>query len=194
MGREEFKKAYNYVSSLKLDGLSNLYIHGTMGYGKSYILAALACLLYRQGKRVVFIPDCRAMLIEPLVYIKCALLCTFANPSLKEEREWIRACASVSELGAFCHSLDRSTLYFIVDQVNAFDESAPNMDKIPDGDKEAGQKIINHLSAGHFLITSASANYQTARYMAQKQTGEEKMSVKGGMTEVSPLMYLSVSF
>jgi len=89
MSREAFEEAYGYVPSLRLDGLSSLYIYGTMGYGKSYILAALACLLYRQGKRVVFIPDCRAMLINPLLYIKCALLCTFANPSLEEEREWI---------------------------------------------------------------------------------------------------------
>ena len=100
----------------------------------------------------------------------------------------------MSELDAFCYSLGRATLYFIVDQVNAFEKSAPNRDEISDSKKEAGQDIINNLSVGHFLITSASANYQTARYMAQKQTGEGKMSAKGGMTKVSPLMCLSVSF
>jgi len=194
MGREKFQEAYNKVSSLTLTGLSSLYIYGTMGYGKSYILAALTCLLYRQGKRVVFIPDCRAMLANPLVYIKCALLCAFANPSLKEERQQIRACTSLCELDAFSHSLYGTTLYFIVDQVNALEKSPYNTDTISDNDKNAGQTLINSLSSGNFLITSASANYQTARRMTQKQTGEKKMSLVGGMSNVSPLVHPSVSF
>ncbi len=32
----------------------------------------------------------------------------------------------MSELHAFCHNLDRTTLYFIMDQVNAFEKSSPN--------------------------------------------------------------------
>jgi hypothetical protein len=189
MGRERFQEVYDKVSSLTLTGLSSLYIYGTMGYGKSYILAALTCLLYRQGKRVVFIPDCRAMLANPLIYIKCALLCTFANPSLKEERQRIRDCTSLCELDAFSHSLDGTTLYFIVDQVNALEISPSNTDTIPDDMKGAGRNLINGLGTGNFLITSASANYQTARYMARKQTGEKKMSLVGGMSDVSPLLH-----
>jgi hypothetical protein len=97
-----------------------------MGYGKSHILAALTCLLYRQGKRVLFVPDCRAMLANPLIYIRYALLCTFAIPSLKEERQRIRDCTSLCELDAFSHSLDGTTLYFVVDQVNVLEKSSSN--------------------------------------------------------------------
>jgi hypothetical protein len=71
MGREQFQGVHKTVSSLKTGGGgTRLYIQGTMGFGKSHILAALACLLYRQGKVVVFIPDVRALLLAPFPYIK----------------------------------------------------------------------------------------------------------------------------
>jgi hypothetical protein len=48
-------------------------VYGTDGYGKFHILAALACLLVRQKETVVYLPDCRAMLREPLEYLRNAL-------------------------------------------------------------------------------------------------------------------------
>ena len=56
MGREAFQKVHEKISLLKLgDGLTRLSIEGTMEYGKSHILAAFTYMLYRQGKRVVFL-------------------------------------------------------------------------------------------------------------------------------------------
>jgi len=49
-----------------------------MGYGKSHILAAFTCMLYRQGKRVVFL-SLTAVLRNPVLYIRSALLCAFAG-------------------------------------------------------------------------------------------------------------------
>lgn len=195
MGREAFQRVDKQVSSLKLgDGYTRLYIEGTMGYGKSHILAALACMLYRQGKRVVFIPDCRAMLRDPLPYIKSALLCAFADPLLVEKRNQIRACTTKEQIYSFFHRLDGPTPYFIVDQINAFELSDVNTDLISDQQKKTYNSFIVALATGSFYITGASANYQTSKYMEQKQTGDLKMSLTGGMSKVSPLIYLFSSF
>ena len=193
MGREAFRGVHNTVSSLKTGGGgTRLYIQGTMGYGKSHILAALACLLYRQGKLVVFIPDVRALLLAPLPYITTALLCTFAGPSFKEERKQIRACKSMDDISSFYHGI-RSFPYLIVDQINAFELSDPNTDSVSRETKDACRIFINDLSVGSFTITSASANYQTAMHM-EKQTNEIKLSMMGGMSTVSSRIYLSLSF
>jgi len=194
MGREVFQKVYDDVRLLRLGSeYTKLYIHGTMGYGKSYILAALACLLYREGKRVVFIPDCRALLGQSIPYIKTALLCAFADPSLEKQREQIRACTSEDEIDAFCHGLD-DTLYFIVDQINAFELSPPNTDAISEDEKRACNSFITRLGLGNLTITSASANYETSLHMDQKQNNERKIPMMGGMTVVSASICPSVHF
>jgi len=193
MGREEFERVHKIVSSLKTGGGgTRLHIQGTMGYGKSHILAALACLLYRQGKVVVFIPDVRTLLLAPLPYITTALLCTFAGPSFKEERKRIRACKSMDDISSFYYGI-RSFPYLIVDQIDAFEYSGPNTDSVPRGMKDACRIFINGLSVGSFTITSASANYQIAMHLKKKQTNEIKLSMMGGMSTVGSRIYHSYS-
>ena len=36
-------------------------MYGTLGYGKSYILAAVVCLLRKQGRHVLYIANCDAL-------------------------------------------------------------------------------------------------------------------------------------
>jgi chromosomal replication initiation ATPase DnaA len=35
-----------------------VWLYGTQGYGKSHLLAILACYLAAQDERVIYIPDC----------------------------------------------------------------------------------------------------------------------------------------
>ncbi|KAF8431713.1 hypothetical protein BGX38DRAFT_1177614 [Terfezia claveryi] len=50
------------------------YLHGTQGSGKSHILAALTCLLMKKGHRVVYIPDCRALILDLFRYLQFSLI------------------------------------------------------------------------------------------------------------------------
>jgi hypothetical protein len=123
MGRLQFLQLWQHVLSLNLGtGPSELYVHGTMGYGKSHILAALACLLRRRGRRIVYMPDCRWMLSDAVLYIKSALLCAFSDPLSSTERDTIRDLSSYDEILDFCDGLQENRLCFIVDQINALDE------------------------------------------------------------------------
>ena len=170
-----------------------LYIQGTMGFGKSYVLAALTCLLYRQKKLLVFIPDARALMLRPVPYVKSALLCTFADPSFEEERKQIRACESTDDISSFYHGLQPFP-YLIVDQINALEASDLNTDTISKERKDDCRDFFDDLSVGSYTITSASANYLTTMHMEKKQTNEEKLPLKGGMTTVSSRIYLSFPF
>jgi len=38
-------------------------LHGTLGAGKSHLLAVLTCVLRKEGMRVVYLPDCRRLSI-----------------------------------------------------------------------------------------------------------------------------------
>ena len=55
-----------------------------MGYGKSYLLAAMVCRITSHvagSIPVVYIPDCGECLKDPVNYIRAALLFTWANDS-----------------------------------------------------------------------------------------------------------------
>jgi hypothetical protein len=188
MGRRRFLQLWQHVLSLNLGaGPSDLYVRGTMGYGKSHILAALACLLRRQGNCVIYMPDCRQMLVNPVLYIKSALLCAFSDPRSSTKRDTIRSLSSYDEILGFCRGLEESKIYIIADQINALEEEDRNTDNIPNTDKSSLSSFLRRLSVGSISITSASATYRTAMYMAKKQTGEVKMQLMGGMSTVSLL-------
>ena len=185
MGRESFSAVWSEVNRLKTrGGYTRLYIHGTMGYGKSHILAVLAGLLSRSGKRTVYMPDCRELLGDMVSYLQSALLCAFADPSSSHRRDKIRAFKSQEDIYDFCRT-QSEPFYFIVDQKNALEIEGANMDAATNSTKQTAQQFLSQLTAMHYTITSASANYRTALHMAKKQTGERKIPMMGGMSEVS---------
>ena len=100
------------------------------GYGKSYILAALACLLIREGKRVVFLPGCRAMMEEGFGhYLSWALLLCFGDSPEHQQR--VMECKNhPNKLNDLCDELaSRNVLmYFVIDQANSFDLDLDNND------------------------------------------------------------------
>jgi len=96
----------------------------------------------------------------------------------------------------FCGNLGETHLYFIVDQINALEQEETNADSVSNHEKDDLRKFLRSITFGHYSITSASANYQTFQRMAQKQTGEIKMSMMGGMSKVRnpPLDAMSPDF
>lgn len=73
MGRREFKQLSDVISRLAefpwMTAYRELYLYGTLGYEKPYLLAAIVCFLIQRGKNVVYSPDCRALLEKPVRYI-----------------------------------------------------------------------------------------------------------------------------
>jgi len=137
MGWTRFSEIWNEVQSLKLrDGISQLYLHGTMGYGKSHLVAALVCLLCHLGKCILYLPDCRQMLATPFLYMKSTLLCAFSDPSSSSLHNEIQYLGDSTDPNnhlklakQFCSENPGKALYFIVDQMNVLEHELINTDK-----------------------------------------------------------------
>jgi hypothetical protein len=157
-----------------------IYVYGTIGYGKSHILAALACLLIRRGHRVLYFPDCRAACASWLDYLQRALLFAFRDT---ETRQRIMECDDPEQLLQICKSFP-DPLYIIYDQKNTLDREDPGEAVVSAGVKEAVQSALERISFDRISITSASANYKSAMAMRLRQTGQQKIALLGGMTEV----------
>jgi hypothetical protein len=180
MGRKEFTNVLKDINALKRRvGYTKMFIYGTVGYGKSHILAAIACLLLRYGKRVAYLPDCRELAADPIDYIKSALFLTYVDDDAKINK--IDACKNFDQIIEFCGPLSQP-LYFIVDQMNALDDRSYT--GISQEKKQYVKSNIDKLCSKQFYIKSSSANNSSVLLLRQKQTNEVKITLYGGLDEV----------
>lgn len=173
------------VTKMLEEGWNELYLYGTFGYGKSHVLAALACYLIRQGEEVVYLPDCRAMLRNFVGYIKGALLLTFADSvELQGKVEELRDEQAIEDfLDEHAHS---ERLFIIVDQMNALEEDKEgNRDRIDNNTKRSATIWLNKYCLRGFFIQRASANHNPFRHMQHQQTDDIKIEAQGGFSKVS---------
>jgi hypothetical protein len=152
---------------------------GGKGFGKSHIFLALTCLLVRQGLRIVYLPDCREMLRDPLDYLKTAFFFAFADS--ESFMQDIYHCESVEVLADFCAQYQMiGRLCFVVDQLNDLDPEPIGEDEIADERKFQVQR----MSRGHIEITRTSANHKSAKHMATRDVGDRGISFMAGMMTV----------
>jgi hypothetical protein len=190
VGREQFAELWSKWLKIKDNTRRRraIYVYGSMGYGKSHLLAALACLLVRLGEHVVYLPDCRAMLQDPLEYLQTAFLLAFQNA--RDYWDAVLQSKDFEDLALLSHQFANGRkICFIVDQLNALDVEADGQDNISNKKKAALLNFLQKVSSRQVYITSASANFKTARYMETKQTDDEKIPLLGGMTPVSVVFY-----
>ncbi|CAI2193415.1 8083_t:CDS:2 [Funneliformis geosporum] len=179
MGRKAFVKVLNTIDELKRGcGFMDCFIYGTMGYGKSYILATIACFLFRTGKRVVYLPDCRELARDTKDYVKSALYLAYENNSDKINK--IYTCETLDEIVKFCKE-ESELLYIVVDQMNALDSH--NNTEIDETIKRQTIAFLNQITTKHYYIKSSSANNTSALRLALKQANEKKIELYGGFDE-----------
>lgn len=159
-----------------------LSLYGTIGYGKSYLLAALVCYLTVNGTRIVYIPDCRECCEEPLNYFLAAMLFTWADDIKAQEA--IMRLKSMDDIWDFFKN--KRNILFIVDQTNALDVEEKSGDTVSNDRKKDVRKWIDWFTSQHKVIYSVSANYQARVRTVQKQTNDKKLYVYGGFSAVSP--------
>ena len=189
MGRECFNQVWKTFRIVENNPrqCQAIYLFRGKGLGKSHILAALMCLLVRKGTQVVYLPDCRAWLFNPLIYLRNALVFAFIHSEVSLHEE-ILDCENLESLANFC-ACYQNWLCFIVDQVNALDSEPKGQDVVPDMNKHLLRELLHRMCAKHILITSASANHKTFQHMAKRDTGEKKVPLMEGMTSVRAGFY-----
>ena len=181
MGREKFTKLVeDFETMRKSPNHTALWVYGTRGYGKSHLLATFVCYLASQGKRVVYIPDCRECAKDSVEYFQIAMLFAWADD--KNMQNEIMALSSMKEIYMFLR--DHRDAILVVDQMNGLEILHEEPSKL----KEKKGELVDYLErirASHKSVLSTSANNITYRVMQQKQTSEAKMRLYGGLTTVS---------
>jgi hypothetical protein len=132
MGREAFAELWQQVGTLQRRGYLKLYVYGTTGFGRSHILAVLACLLIRIGRRAVYLSDYQTVLDSPVECIRDALLLAFSGDPSNDSFTTILGCEKLGDLTTFCQNTS-DILYFIVDQTNVTTLSTTTAEEKNDG-------------------------------------------------------------
>jgi energy-coupling factor transporter ATP-binding protein EcfA2 len=183
-GRNKFRELYDIAINLDVGGQRLYLLHGSLGVGKSHLLAALACALFKAGRHVVYLPDCRGLLKSPFCYLRSALQLTFAN--VQECRQYLDNSKTLDDLAQFCYAAAPSRrLFFIIDQANALDpHQSYQMDKNDNEKKQGVRNLLDDISSEHLKLASSSANYQGGLGEKDKQTQEGWMTMYEGLSEV----------
>ena len=193
IGRKIFGEVYRTVSNMSRRAGTIYSLQGTLGSGKSHILAALVCLLIKEGKRVVYILDARVFATNIVDYTKEAMQLAYADDQVLFEQ--IEGFSFTADILQF--SKERSTRgdwwHLICDQMNAVDhfpDSANTLD--PDAQMEA-LWFIWSLSGYHYFIWSDSGNCrEAASDNAHQNSGAKWLVFERGYTRVrcSQFFYL----
>jgi len=181
MGREKFVELlHSFKDVRERRDRTALWVYGTKGYGKSHLLAALVCYFAAQEERIVYIPDCRECVKDPILYFKAAMLFAWLGDG-SEQRE-IMTLDTMEKIYKFF--LGKRDVIFIIDQMNALEILKNDDEKIKE-EKGTLRGWLTRFRAKHKAILSSSANYHSYLIMQEKQSIEEKMHVYGGLTTVS---------
>ena len=186
MGREMFKELWNKVETMRrIPHARDLFLCGTVGYGKSHILACIALLLIQKGEGVVYLPDCRALLGNVVPYVKAAMLLTFGDsPEIQQQVQGLRTMADITDF--FLYRTPSRKIFFIIDRYDAIEPvTEPCRDNISNARKEIVEEFLSNITGPNRRIRSVSANYMTFRHPAREQTNDIKIFAEGGLSEVS---------
>jgi hypothetical protein len=180
-GRKKFVELLDGLRDVR-DSLdrSALWVYGTKGYGKSHLLAALACYLTAQGERVVYIPDCRECLKDPVPYVRAAMLFAWADNKAMQDK--IITLDTRKKIQHFFEHYTDAILF--IDQVNAC-EGMEWEDQETRNWKGEIKRWLDSCRAQHTTILSTSANYRSYLETATKESTEKTIYVYGGFTKVS---------
>lgn len=135
------------------------------------MLAALACLLAKEGRRVVYLPDYRGLLRNPFWYLCSALKLAFAND--EKSLHYLGESETTDELGAFCRRAcpDSSCSSSWTKRMRSTTRQTDPMTDTAMA-RKGMPALSSKISAGHLKVSSSSANYQGAKGDELRQAQE----------------------
>jgi hypothetical protein len=184
MGRTKFEELLEALKKVRTSDVYDIVLlYGTQGYGKSHLLAALVCYLAAQDERVVYIPDFRAWLRDPVGYTRTAMLFAWADDITTQNE--IMTLNTEEEIAIFFESQrnqkGQKDIIIVGDQLNALTGS--DTDEAP---KRMGRySWLMRFTFGHTTVFSSSANYKEYLSAIRKQTSWYVLKVYGGLDRVS---------
>jgi Cdc6-like AAA superfamily ATPase len=143
MGREKFAELLKMLEDVrKRRNLATLWVYGSKGYGKSHLLAALVCYLISRKERVVYIPDCRECLKDPVSYVRTAMLFAWGDDKIMQRA--IMTLDTQEKIAKFfTERCSHGDAIFVIDQLDALAE----LEEDGHAPREKKENIFNWLQA-----------------------------------------------
>jgi hypothetical protein len=180
MGRTKFKELLEKLREVqKARSYRTVWLYGTQGYGKSHLLAALVCYSAAQDERVVYIPDCREWLQDPVGSIQAALLFAWAD-DITIQKE-IMILNTKDKIESFFKR--QKNVIVVVNQLNALTES--NCSSVDIKKRRQLHSWLMRFAFKHTAVFSSSANYREYLASSKIQTSHRVVSAYGGLDRVS---------
>jgi len=184
MGRRMFTDLLNEVKEVRESLVyRRTWLYGTQGFEKSHLLAALVCYFAAQDERVVYLPDCRALLDQPIKYVQAAMLFAWATDFTTQEK--IMTLNTEDQIRRFLDH--KRNVIFVVDQMDAF--KAHGL-----GDRETARKLrqwVIRFTSIHKAVFSSSANSTDDLEQFNHQTVDSVIGVYGRFTKVTRVRFVS---
>ncbi|KAF8448384.1 hypothetical protein BDZ91DRAFT_853548 [Kalaharituber pfeilii] len=162
------------------NGYKEMYITGTLGWGKSHLICALVCYLMQQGKRVLYAPDARWLVGASFEYLRDSFRLAFAddNQTLSE----LAQCSKMEDLEGLAQKIAGRgiTMYVFLDQANALDEVSAG--RVTKAEREHLCSSLSHLTYSHFFIQCVSGNFKMPDLALLVQEQVAKIQMNGGLT------------
>jgi len=179
VGREKFPELLRQLEFVRKEiSYNELWVYGTRGYGKSHLLAALVCYLSALGECVIYIPDCRNWLRNPVAYFKAAMLFAFTDKAAQDRILTLETTKGINDfLGRYEH------VHFVIDQMNALNAKAGDHENIRLA-KISLSDWISCLISARKAVLSSSANNHDFLIQQNRQNYNHIMHVYGGLTKV----------
>lgn len=188
MGREIFRELYDAVDNFFTDpqfggnNRSTIHFNGLAGVGKSHILAALASLLLRQKKTVLYIPSCEILVRDPIWHFK-----EFASLAFPDPQEEISLFENKDDILDFVKGLDSGTVVCIADRLDVLEDKPQDSYALREK-KAIASEIIERISETHLLVFNESPDptqYPVPSNVdSEEDTSNITISIYDGLTEV----------
>lgn len=134
----------------------------------------------RKGRKVVYLPDCKVLVRDPVGYIRSALLLTYAAEPMLQQN--VLRLTSIEEIISFCKN--HPDLTYIIDQYNALEQDIMKDDPVTLAAKSLSRRMIDQATFDCATLQAASANNLTSRIIHDKQLNFNIVTLFGGMTQV----------
>lgn len=186
-GREQFIRLYEAVSRLKKGG--SVFFKGPLGTGKSHLVAALVLCLLKEGKKVVYVPDCRQLLFDYTNTLINAFLPILYDDEQCGNDMWEAALAEDPHdlnilLKRVCNkaAFGSNFLIFIFDQTNTLDhDETSHADRHGPEIKALVRAGLDRFVSEHVKFSSATANYRAILYDCDRSTSERLLEVDASL-------------
>jgi len=179
-GRRKFKELVQKLKNVQDSEVHNIvWLYGIQGCGKSHLLAVLVCCLIGEDERVVYIPDCRELLKNPVGYVRAAMLFAWATDITTQEE--IMILDTLDEIEDFFMSQNK--VLFVVDQLDAFNSDGSGEEKVEHAESAEIRTWIMRFTSHSKAVFGLSTN--NVDFFEKSVERNSALLVPGGLDSVS---------